>query len=80
MGKRGGAEQHPETPNKRMKYDGPASPVLEQTFVLNKEVVDGALFTDIKKNKWRVGKPFGKFIQTLNRNCFKSKLWKHSYR
>lgn len=64
MGKRGAAEPHLETPNKRVKFDGPVSPVLEQTFVLSKEVVDGALFSDLKKNKWRVGKPFGKLIQT----------------
>lgn len=62
MGKRAAAETHLETPNKRMKYDGPTahSPVLEQTFILNKDVVDSAIMTDIKKNKWRVGKPFGK--------------------
>ncbi len=65
MGKRAAAEPHLETPNKRIKYDGPVSDstVSEQTFVLNKDIVDSAIMTDIKKNKWRVGKPFGKFCQ-----------------
>lgn len=67
MGKRTATDTHLETPNKRIKYDVPTihSPVLEQNFILNKEVVDSAVMTDIKKNQWRVGKPFGKFIQTL---------------
>lgn len=65
MGKRAAAETNLETPNKRVRYDGPLSPVPEQTFVLNQDIVDGAIMTDIKKNKWRVGKPFGKFIETL---------------
>lgn len=64
MGKRAAAvvETHLETPKKRIKFDGPVihSPVPEQTFVLNESIVDGAIMTDIKKNKWRVGKPFGK--------------------
>lgn len=70
MGKRAApaVEVHLDSPNKRMKYDAPVphSPVQEQTFVLNKEIVDGAIMTDINKSKWRVGKPFGKlFSATL---------------
>ncbi|KAJ6645227.1 Nucleosomal histone kinase 1 [Pseudolycoriella hygida] len=61
MGKRAAAEPQLETPNKRFKYDtADKSPEVKQTFVLNKQLVDGAIMTDIKKNKWRVGKPFGK--------------------
>lgn len=64
MGKRA-AETHLQTPNKRTKYEPQAisSPVLEQNFILNKNVVDGAVMTDIKKDKWRVGKPFGKYFK-----------------
>lgn len=64
MGKRAAETHHLETPNKRIKYDAQAinSPVLEQNFILNKEIVDGAIMTDIKNDKWRVGKPFGKQI------------------
>lgn len=67
MGKRSAVDTHLQTPNKRAKYDGPVtqSPVPEQTFVLNQELVDSAVITDIKKNKWRVGKPFGKFLKTF---------------
>lgn len=73
MGKRAAAapavEAYLETPKKRMRYDAPAihsSPVPEQTFVLNKDIVDGAIMTDIKKNKWRVGKPFGTSLLSSN--------------
>lgn len=64
MGKRAAETHHLETPNKRTKYDGPTtnSPLLDQNFILNKDVVDSAIMTDIKKNKWRVGKPFGKYF------------------
>lgn len=48
------AEPLLETPKKRIKYDEPTF------FVLTKEIVDGAIMTDIKKNKWRIGKPLGK--------------------
>lgn len=73
MGKRAAAappEMHLESPNKRLKFDVPVtqSPVQEQTFVLTKEVVDGAIMTDIKKNKWRVGKPFGKIVVSSTAN------------
>lgn len=62
MGKRAADTHHLETPNKRIKYEATDSPVLEQSFILNKEIVDGAIMTDIKKAKWRVGKPFGKYF------------------
>ena len=55
-----------ESPNKKRKsvesdaqLDSSIA-TLPDDFVLNKELVEGTLLTDLSQNEWRVGKPIGK--------------------
>lgn len=55
-------------PAKRIKLEAPlnASPsCCDQEFALRRELVDGAVLTDLAQKHWRVGKPIGKSVRLL---------------
>lgn len=60
-------------PAKRIKLEAPlnASPsCCDQEFALRRELVDGAVLTDLAQKHWRVGKPIGKCPSVVVSGCY----------